>query len=157
MPAITTPASAGPMAREMFMLIACSAMACGRSSRVTRAGTMACQVGDITATQVPMANVTSSRLTGPAMPPSTISPISSASSSIAVCTMTSSQRRSQRSASVPAGTASRNTGKALATCTIATIEAAGSNSVISQRAARSYIQLPMFATSPALHSSAYSR
>ena len=61
-------------------------------------------------------------------------------------------RLSMMSASAPAGRANRNIGKVVATCTIDTMNGSGLRLVISQPAAALYIQLPMFATTVAVHS-----
>ena len=54
-----------------------------------------------------------------------------------------------RSASVPAGNASRHTGRVVAACTNATIAGEGFSVAMNQPAARSCIQLPMFEISAA--------
>jgi hypothetical protein len=62
------------------------------------------------------------------------------------------RRLSIMSASAPAGSASRNNGRLLATCTSETMRALGSRLVISQPEAALYIQLPTLDTTVAIHS-----
>lgn len=60
-------------------------------------------------------------------------------------------RRSTTSASAPAGSANRNMGRLLATCTKETMNGSGFRFVISQADATLNIQLPMFAMTVATH------
>src|SRR3954468_9026876 len=60
-------------------------------------------------------------------------------------------RRSTMSASAPAGSANRNIGRVVATCTIDTMNGSGLRLVISHPDAALYIQLPMFAMTVAVH------
>ena len=55
--ATTTPPTAGPTARATFMFSPFNAAACGRSSRSTRSGCIACHAGLATALPQPKAKV----------------------------------------------------------------------------------------------------
>ena len=55
------------------------------------------------------------------------------------------------SASAPAGSANRNIGRFAATCTRLTLNGSASRPVISQPVAALYIQVPMFDTTVAVH------
>ena len=62
------------------------------------------------------------------------------------------RRLSHRSANAPAGSASRNSGRLLATCTSDTSSGLGLRLVISHPEAALYIQVPMLETTVAIHS-----
>src|SRR5256885_3489362 len=62
------------------------------------------------------------------------------------------RRRSRISASAPAGRASRNSGRVVATCTSETISGEGVSNVINQAAAESCIHVPMLETTSEIHS-----
>lgn len=154
---ISTPPSAGPMARLMFMPTACRAMADCSSGRGTSCGMIACHAGDSSAVQQPIAKVMPSSSGAVIAPVHTIAPSSAASPSISAWVAICRRRLSKRSASVPAGSASRNTGAEVAACTSTTIAGDGVSVVISQPAAASCIHEPMLDTSAAAHSTAKSR
>ena len=66
--ATTKPPTAGPTARATFMFSPFNAAACGRSSRSTRSGCIACQAGLATALPQPKAKVSPNTNAGEAAP-----------------------------------------------------------------------------------------
>src|SRR3954451_4508902 len=148
--AATTPPTAGPTARLMFMPTLFAAIAGLRSSCGTSCGTAACQAGAVTVTAVLLKNVKSKMLTGVALPDQTTQ-----ANTVAVrVTHTSPNKRtillSTMSARAPAGTANRNIGSVLAAGTSVTISGSAFRSVISQPAAALYIQPPTLETTVAI-------
>jgi hypothetical protein len=149
--ATRTPAIAGPMAREMLMPMLFSAMAEGNSSADTSSGTIADHAGIVRAVPIPMAKMKLSSSQAIIMP-SAVS-AASAPSTIRKYTLTAirSLRRSTMSAIAPAGNASSITGSVVAAATSATIDGEDASEVINQPAPTSFIQVPMFETSVAIH------
>ena len=70
---------------------------------------------------------------------------------ISISTTTKNRRRSTISASAPAGSANRNIGKLVATCTMETMTGSGLRLVINQPEAALYIHDPMVETTVAIH------
>ena len=111
------PASAGPTARARFMLTAPSAAAARTSWRGTMSGMSACQGGMLTAAPAPSRKVKVSSSAGGMSPardsPASTTPVTKVSS----CTLMRRRRRSNESASTPAGRARSSIGSRLAVWT----------------------------------------
>ena len=99
-----------------------------------------------------MRNVNTNKLPGVARPSQTIAANIAAATVVAISTAMRNFRLSTMSARAPAGSANRNIGKVVATCTIDTMNGSGLRLVISQPDAALYIQLPMLAMTVAVHS-----
>ena len=125
---IKKPASAGPTARARFMLTAPSAAAARTSWRGTMSGMSACQGGMLMAAPAPSRKVKVSSSAG-GMSPVRASPVSTAPmAKVTSCVPMRSRRRSNESASTPAGSARSSIGSRLAVCTSDTsVEAFGSS------------------------------
>src|SRR6266481_5609177 len=78
--------------------------------------------------------------------------LAAAAASIQVWVTSSSRRRSTMSATAPAGSPTRKTGRLVALCTSATINGDGDSEVITHAAPTFCIQVPMLETSEAIHS-----
>ena len=154
---ITSPPSAGPMARAMLMPTPLSATAWASSGLGTRSGVMACQAGAPRAAVVPSRKVNSRSRPGVMAPVATTTARITASTPAQACRPSSRRRRSIRSASAPAGRANMKIGRLVAAWTRATIRGSGASVVISQAAATSCIQVPMFDTTAANQISAKAR
>jgi hypothetical protein len=112
---ISTPASAGPIARLTLMPTLFAATAPVRSSLATSAGTIACQAGAARAAPAPSRNVKTSRLPGRASSSETSAAKIADRTVSATSTPMRNLRRSNTSASTPAGSAKRNMGAVVAT------------------------------------------
>jgi hypothetical protein len=149
-----SPPSAGPTARAMLMPSELSATALLRSFFWTSSGTMACQVGPISAAPMPPRKVSATSDVTDCSP--------AADSSIRLMLVPASRnwmpirnlRRSRISASTPAGIASRNTGNVAAACTSATAAGDVDKSVISHALATSRMKLPVLPITVATQSTA---
>src|SRR5262249_52560154 len=128
-----------------------AATAGGRTGRGTRPGTIACQAGAVSAATTPSRKVKNSRTGGLTRASDTSAAIAVETHIAALTTASSSRRVSRMSASAPAGSANRNIGTLVATWTRETTRGSGVSVVISQPAAALYIQVPMFATTVAIH------
>ena len=147
-----TPPNAGPTARLTLTPALFAAIAGWRSCLGTSCGTIVCQAGTVSAPAAPMRKVNSNRLTGVASPNETI-PAYRAERTVKMISATMRNLRlSTMSAIAPAGNANRNIGRVVATWTIDTMNGSGLRLVISQPDAALYIQLPMFETTVAVHS-----
>src|SRR5712692_5769156 len=104
------PAIIGPSRRAALNWAEFSAIAEGSSSRGTKAGTSACQAGITDAQDAPSRKARTMITAGVAYPRCVSTASTAAMIIIAVCPMSSSLRRSCRSARAPAGRASRATG-----------------------------------------------
>ena len=147
-----TPASAGPTARLTLKPTLLRATACCKSGLGTSCDTIDCHVGAMSAAQTPSRNASSNRLAGVTRSSHTNTPNKVARSTVAAWVPIRSLRRSTMSASAPAGSAKMNMGSAAATCTSATTSGSGLRWVINQAAAAHCIQVPMFETTVAIHS-----
>src|SRR5260370_39104171 len=145
-----TPAMAGPSARAMLIATAPSPTAAGNSSRDTVSGMIACQEGRSIALPAPMASVITSNIHGCTTPAIVSTPSNVVTRNNHTCAMSRMRRRSSTSASAPAGSASKNRGRVVATCTSDTISGDGASNVMSQAAAESCIHVPMFDTTSAI-------
>ena len=92
----------------------------------------------------PSAKVSRSKLHGVIAFRIVKAPSSAATQSIQPCVTRSRRRRSTTSATAPAGSPTRNTGKVVAACTSATMAGLGAKEVISQAAPTFCIQVPIF-------------
>jgi len=147
--ATTTPPSAGPTARARFMFTAPSADACPSCSRSTNSGWMACHDGPIRAVPQPRRKVRASRGTGDSASAKASTVSTTDTANIANCAISSSARRSNRSASTPEGSASSTMGRLDAVCTSVTRVAPCPMS--SHCAPTVCIHVPMFDTNCAIH------
>ncbi len=121
-----------------------SATASGNSDFGTSSGWMACHAGRFTAPPRPRANVSKRSEAGvtASAKDSTASP--NAATSIQVWVTISRRRRSTMSASAPAGTPTRKTGRSVAVCTNATRVGEALRSPMSHAAPTFCIIVPMF-------------
>src|SRR6267142_1492494 len=150
--ATRTPPRAGPMARPMFTGNALSVTARVSSDAGTSSDVIACQVGVFIATPTPSANVSPRSVVAVIRPTNVSTARSPAATSIQHCVTSSSRRRSTISATAPAGSPTRKTGRLVALCTRATISGDGESEVIAHAAPTFCIQVPMLETSEAIHS-----
>jgi hypothetical protein len=137
------PAMEGPSARALFQAIDMAVIACGMSSRGTVSATLVFQAGESRAVQQPAANVNSSSVAGPAQPASASSARSRTTTTCTPSECRISRRRSEVSASTPAGRASRNIGRNTAVCTSAARKEEPVSSTMSQDAAMTCMALPV--------------
>ena len=154
---MTRPPKAGPMARAMLMPTPFSAIAGASSGLGTRSGVIACQAGAPSAAVVPRRKVNSRSSPGVIAPAATIRAKVTARQPAQTWRPSRRRRRSIRSASAPAGRANMKIGRLVAAWTRATIRGSGASVVISQAAATSCIQVPMFDTTAANQISAKAR
>src|SRR6266403_714858 len=143
---------AGPIARPMLIGSEFSATARVSSDRGTSSGVIACQVGAFIAAPIPSANVKTSSVVGVMRSTNAKTASSAAAASIQVWVTSSSRRRSTMSATAPAGSPTRKTGRLVALCTSATINGDGESEVITHAAPTFCIQVPMLETSEAIQS-----
>src|SRR5271168_3187121 len=101
-----------------------------------------------------MRNVNSNRLTGVATPSQTIAAYIAEKTVIIISATMRNFLLSMMSASAPAGTANRNIGRVVATCTSDTTSGSASRLVISHPDAALYIQPPTFETTVAVQTTA---
>jgi hypothetical protein len=152
--ATSTPAIAGPIARDTLMAMLLSAIAAGISSTGTSSGTIAAHAGIIIAAPTPSAKVNPSNIHGVI--------ISSHASGFQACRQRPSDRlesqsggggdrRYRQSHRQAARAASPENCLRLAS-TSATIDGDDESDVINQPAPTSCIQVPMFETMVAIHS-----
>src|SRR4051812_20067125 len=119
--AMTNPAIAGPAARDTFTLTMSSRVAAANSARGTSSVIRDCQVGDSIACPAPTANVNDNSSAGGILP-TAVSTASNADTTMKYPWITTSiHRRSNASASTPAGSANNIIGSVLAVCTSGTI------------------------------------
>ena len=149
--AISTPPSAGPMARAMLNAMALSVTAAASSSAPTISRTAVCQAGPFSAVPMPSAKVRSSRPAGSRWPSirSTASQIET--SAIHSWAMISTRRRSRMSATAPATSAKISTGAWVAVWTSATMSGVPASEVMSQAAPTPWISVPRLETRLAVH------
>jgi hypothetical protein len=150
-PAAMAPPSAGPTARLTLTPTLFAATAGFSTGFGTSWGTTACQAGEVSALAALLRNVNSRRLTGVARPSQTIAAKIVDTSMIDISPMMRNLRLSTISASAPAGTANKNRGSVLATCTSDTMKGSGLRVVINQPDAALYIQPPTLETTVAVH------
>src|SRR5258705_8206686 len=136
----------------MLIGSAFSATARVSSDGGTSSGVIACQVGVFIATPIPSANVKTRSVVGVMRSTKAKTASSAAATSIQVWVTSSSRRRSTISATAPAGSPTRKTGRLVALCTRATINGDGESEVIAHAAPTFCIQVPMLETSDAIHS-----
>ena len=91
----------------------------------------------------PSKKVNTSRICGVTVPVSVIMPSTVAAATMDACVKSRNLRRSKISASAPAGSAIKNTGRLTATCTSATHMGERVSDVMSQPVATFCIQLPV--------------
>ena len=154
---MSTPPSAGPIARPRLMLAPPSVTACLSSAGGTISGWMACQAGALNVAPTPRAKVSTSSQRGVTRPAAESPASAPAETSMISCVTSRSRRRSKRSAAAPATTPSTTTGRYVAVCTSATTTGDASSSTMSHAAPTACIQVPMFDTSRAIHSALYTR
>src|SRR3989454_6976916 len=150
--ATSTPPRAGPTARPMFTGNALSVTARVSSDAGTSSDVIACQVGAFIATPTPSANVSARSVVAVIRPTNVSTARSPAATSIQHCVTSSSRRRSTISATAPAGSPTRKTGRLVALCTRATINGDGESDVMAHAALTFCIHVPMLETSEAIHS-----
>src|SRR6266849_132937 len=143
---------AGPIARPMLIGSAFSATARVSSDRGTSSGVMACQVGVFIATPTPSANVKTRSVVGVMRSTNARTASSAAAASIQVWVTSRSRRRSTISATAPAGSPTKKTGRLVALCTRATINGDGESEVIDHAAPTFCIHVPTLEMSEAIHS-----
>src|SRR5882724_8290575 len=168
--ATSTPPRAGPTARPMFTGNALSVTARVSSDAGTSSDVIACQVGVFIATPTPSANVSPRSVVAAIRPTNVSTARSPAATSIQHCVTSSSRRRSTISATAPAGSPTRKTGRLVALCTRATINGDGESDVMAStingdgegdvmaHATLTFcIHVPMLDTSEAIHSARNTR
>src|SRR5437016_8463016 len=155
--ATSTPPRAGPTARPMFTGNALSVTARVSSDAGTSSDVIACQVGAFIATPTPSANVSARSVVAVIRPTNVSTARSPAATSIQHCVTSSSRRRSTISATAPAGSPTRKTGRLVALCTRATINGDGESDVMAHAALTFCIHVPMLDTSEAIHSARNTR
>jgi len=148
---VRIPLSAGPIARPMLIPTLLAATAAGRSSRGTSDGTIDCQGGAVIALAAPITNINTSSVIGVTTSNVTSAANIADATAVAISTTIRKRRLSTMSASAPAGSANRNIGKLVATCTSDTINGCVVRFVISHAAPALYIQVPTLATTVAVH------
>src|SRR3989449_5743347 len=150
--ATSTPPRAGPTARPMFTGNALSVTARVSSDAGTSSDVIACQVGAFIATPTPSANVSARSVVAVIRPTNVSTARNPAATSIQHCVTSSRRRRSTISATAPAGSPTRKTGRLVALCTRATINGDGESEVMAHAALTFCIHVPMLETSEAIHS-----
>src|SRR5258705_4854770 len=150
--ATRTPPRASPRAGPMFTGNALSVTARVSSDAGTSSDVSACQVGVFIATPTPGANVNARRVVAVIRPRKASTASSPAATSIQLCVTSSSRRRSTISATAPAGSPTRKTGRLVALCTRATMKGDGESEVMAHAALTFCIHVPMLETSEAIHS-----
>src|SRR5213593_812543 len=155
--ATRTPPMAGPTARPMLIGSAFSATARVSSDGGTSSDVIACQVGVFIATPIPSANVKTRSVVGVMRSTNAKTASSAAAASIQVWITSSNRRRSTISATAPAGSPTRKTGRLVALCTRATINGDGESDVMAHAALTFCIHVPMLDTSEAIHSARNTR
>src|SRR4051812_21321404 len=153
--AVSTPANAGPIARLILTPTLFAATAEGNSSRGTSCGTMDCHAGAVTAAKTSTRKVNSSKVGGVIRSRPTSAANTVATIMIVVSARSKRRRLSTMSASAPAGSANRNIGRLVATCTSDTMRGSASRVVISHPAAELYIHVPTLAATVADQITAY--
>ena len=108
--------------------------------------------GAFIAAPKPRAKLRVNKAHGVVPPTSVTTPSTAAVTSIHPCVQSNSWRRSTISASAPAGSPTRNTGKLVAACTKATMVGEAASDVINHAAPTLCIQVPTFETTVAIHS-----
>src|SRR6266446_9526553 len=146
------PPRAGPIARPMFTGNALSVTAWVSSDGGTSSDVIACHVGGFIATPIPRANVKARSVVAVIRPRKASTASSPAATSIQLCVTSSSRRRSTISATAPAGSPTRKTGRLVALCTRATMKGDGESDVMAHAALTFCIHVPMLETSEAIHS-----
>ena len=124
------------------------------SARGTSSGTIACQVGPISAAPMPPTKVSAIRyctVSAPVCESTSSAPLTAASTS---CTKIRKRRRSRMSESTPAGMASRKIGRVAAVWISATAVGLADRSVTSHELATSRMKLPMLPSTVAAQSTA---
>jgi hypothetical protein len=111
---------------------------------------IACQVGEFRAMPSPRANVKPIRVHGVIKPANVQAARRAAAASIQPCVNSSKRRRSRMSATAPAGSPTRNTGRLVAPWISATISGEEESEVMYHAAATFCIQVPMLDTSAAI-------
>lgn len=152
--AVTTPLSAGPIARLMLTPTLFTATAPCSSSRGTSIGTIACQAGASKALPVATTNMNTSKSGAVTRPRVTSVAKIAAITRIPISTPMRYRRLSTMSVMAPAGRANRNIGRLEATCTRDTSSGSVVSSVMSHAAAALYIHPPVFETTVAVHTTA---
>lgn len=154
MPAAATmrPPRAGPTARARLKLVPLSATAAESSERGTSSGTMACQAGAFMAAPRPRAKVKVNKTHGVVPPTRLRIPSTVALTSSQPRVQSNSSRRSTMSASAPASSPTRNTGKLVAAYTKAIMVGEAVSEVINHAAPTLCIQVPTFEMTVAIHS-----
>ena len=135
----------------------CSASAEGRSARGTRPGVIAATTGSRIAVPIPCAKVSASSHSAVSLPARDTANSASAVAVTQTCVAISTMRRSNRSATAPAGSAISSSGSETALDTSATISGEGDSEVISQAAVLSLIQEPVSAAKDASQSARNTR
>ena len=148
------PANAGPTARLILIPRLLSATAACSSRRGTRLGTIDCHAGATRDAKVAAIKVNPSRMAGVTRPDHTRRPKPATHNVTAIWMTSSRRRRSTMSARAPAGSANTNIGNVVATWTSATISGLEARPVINQDAAAFCIQVPILATTVAVHRTA---
>jgi hypothetical protein len=113
--AIATPPSAGPTARLRLKPTLLAAIAPPNSSRGTKSGVIDCHAGALNAPPTPSRKVEISKAAGEAKPRETRAARAADMTMIASSTTISSRLESMTSASAPAGSVNRNSGRLTAT------------------------------------------
>src|SRR5713101_903921 len=150
--ATISPAKAGPIARAMLIPTPLSVIAAGKSDGETNSGVIACQTGLLIADPTPSRKVSESNRLGVIWPIKAKTPIAPAATNIQICMTRSKRRRTTRSASAPAGSATRTTGRLPAVSTSATRTGEGVNEVINHDSPTSCIQVPTLEITVAIQS-----
>ena len=141
--AITSPPSAGPMARATLNPAEFRAMPAVKFWWETISGVMACQAGSFSTAPNPISSASNKSKVGVIFPASVSTPRAAAASTIQLCVNSSSLRRSTMSAMAPAGSTTRNTAMLPAACTSPTISGDMVSEVISHAAPTFCIQVPV--------------
>ncbi len=127
------------------------AMADPSVSRGTRRGTIACHAGMAKADPAPITKVNSSKIQALTPPMDKSQAKRNSTTARKICVHNKSLRRLKRSPSAPAGRANRKIGKAVAACTIDTMEGEEVSSVITQPEVTLNIHVPILEISVAVH------
>ena len=117
----------------------------------TSCGTIACHAGVSSAPSTLTRKVNASSSAGVAACSVTSSANSAENTLVSISSARMRRRLSRMSASAPAGSANRNSGRLVATCTSDTTSGLGSRLVISQPEAALYIHEPTLETTVAIH------
>ncbi len=142
-PAPSTPAIGGPIARAASTVTPLSDAAAGNCSRGTNSGWIACHAGVVMAAAQPIAKKNDSSDSGLRTPATVITVNTAAAAAAYTCSAISKRRRSTRSARAPAKSARINVGDRLAVWTSAIVVALACCSTRNHCAPTVCIHVPM--------------